>query len=107
VIVSIVSAVALYNSLRIATLESDAAKVLRLANAREDQAIVLIRHTDYRLCYRSMVTRAAINLDKTNDELRLPLYDCTPNLDGGAAIRMTPAQTAKFLRYVKSAKNLL
>lgn len=73
------------------------------------QAIVRIYQTDYRLCYRGQVTRAALNLyilaDPRHDTRLLPLYDCTPNLTGGVAKRLTPAQTKAFERYVLTAKN--
>ena len=76
------------------------------ANDQQDAAIVLIRQTNYRLCVRQQIVRAAINLDENGDEPRLPLYDCTPDLTGGEAKLLTPAQRKKFLAYVKAGKNL-
>jgi hypothetical protein len=77
---------------------------LRKANAQQDQAIVLIRQADYRLCLRQQVTRAAINLDRDLDEPTLPLYDCTPNLTGGKARPFTPSQTRAFIRRMQRSQ---
>lgn len=81
-------------------------EIARLAIKRQDQAIVLIRKTNYRLCLRGQITRAAINIDVTRDEPLLPLYNCRPNLIGESAKRLTPKQTKSFESYVSTTPNL-
>jgi Tfp pilus assembly protein PilX len=80
-------------SLKAADAARDAiSTALTKANAQQDAAITLIRQTDYRLCVRGQVTRVALNIDRAHDEPTLPLYDCTPDLKGGQARRLTAAQ---------------
>lgn len=84
------------------------ARALRAENARQDQAIVRARRAEYRLCLRGQVTRAALNIHAARDHHRLvlPLYDCTPNITGGPAARLSPAQTRAFEHYVQTSKSL-
>jgi hypothetical protein len=79
---------------------------LRKADADHVASIKIIYGTDYRLCLRQQIVRAAVDLDRNHDEPILPLYDCKPDLHGGVATRLTPAQTAAFEQYVRTAKNL-
>ena len=78
----------------------------RLADKGAAEAIDNARQTEYRLCLRQQVVRAAISLDSLHDEPHLPLYDCTPNKVGKPATLLTPAQSKAFLHYVRTAKNL-
>lgn len=77
-------------------------KALTLANQRQDEALVLVRKAAYRLCVREQRIRIAINLDRSRDEPSLVLYDCTPNLTGGAARPLTATQIRDCLRYVQN-----
>jgi len=81
----------------------------RVELALHARSIQLIYQTDYRLCLRGQVTRAALNLHIANDPKphtrALPLYDCTPDLHGGTAARLTAKQTRAFEHYVLTAKN--
>ena len=88
---------------QISNLERADVKILKLADANHQASIKLIYETDYRLCLRQQVVRVAINQDRDHDEPSLPLYDCTPDLTGGQAKRLTPAQTAKFIEQIKHA----
>ena len=61
-----------------------------------------IHQAEYRICVRQMVNRASIDAGSGDDEPKLPLYDCTPNLKGVPAHRMTAAEAAAFEQYVKT-----
>ena len=94
------------NADRIGQLEIQDVTTLRKADATTAHLIYLIYQTDYRLCLRGQVTRAAIDLDTRHDEPTLPLYNCTPDSHGGKAVLFTPSQRATFLHYVKTGRNL-
>lgn len=103
------------NADAIAALERKDAKeqrmigtALTIANYRQDEQIVNARKAAYRICLRQQVVRAAMALDSLNDEPKLPLYHCEPNLSGGQAQQMSPKQEQAFLRYVRDTpKNKL
>jgi hypothetical protein len=95
-----VASVADHDAQRITRLERVDVADLHHADDQHERSVQLIRQTDYRLCLRGQVTRAAINSDKDHDEPRLALYDCSPDLRGGVAVRLTAAQAAAFERQV-------
>lgn len=83
---------------------TDQIKINRAAHDKQvDYAIASSRHAAYRICVRQMVGRVAVNLDKDHDERTLPLYDCTPNLFGGAAIRLTAKQSRVYTEQIRRA----
>ena len=82
------------------TLQNE--RALHRVDLQHDESLKLIRQTDYRLCVRQQVVRAAINLDRGHDEPNLKLYDCTPDLTGGVATSATPAQAAALKRAVRN-----
>ena len=85
-------------ALRAADVARDAvATALTKANQQQNTAIRLIREAEYRICVRQQVVRVAINQDRYHDEPALPLYDCTPNLTGFPARRLTASQAEKFV----------
>lgn len=94
------------NSDSISRLQAENAIQTQQANARQDRAIVAARKAEYRICLRQQITRAALALDKNNDEPRLALYDCTPDLEGGEARLLTPKERRRFLHYVLTGKHV-
>lgn len=73
-------------------------------NEQQDVAIEAARRAEFRICQRQMTTRAALALDRFNDEPQLPLLDCRPNLQGKAAHPLTPSERAALLKQVKAGK---
>jgi len=65
-------------------------------------AIMAAQKAEYRICLRQMINRAVIDSDKANDERRLPLYDCTPNLHGKPARRFSTEEAANFIQRADS-----
>jgi hypothetical protein len=65
-----------------------------------EQAIVASRRAEYRICVRQMIVRAILDTEAGNDEARLPVYDCTPNLHGRPARRLAARQAALFEAHV-------
>jgi hypothetical protein len=83
---------------------------LTKANKEQDAALVNARRAEWRICVRQQVTRAAILLDERDEGhsvvFHLPLYDCAPNLTGGAARLLNASGRNAFLRHVSVATNL-
>lgn len=103
------------NTDQIAVLEAQHTKDEAKVNALQDKALKAIRLTDYRICHRGQITRAALNLNVAADRktptphtagITFVLYDCTPNKNGQPAVPLTPAQTKAFEHYVETTKNL-
>ena len=68
---------------------------------RQQDAIDAARRAEYRICVRQQINRAAIDLPHQNDEPHLPLYDCTPNLKGKPARRLSPAEATALEDHVR------
>lgn len=78
--------------------------VILILLIRQDNAISAARQAEYRICVRQMVDRAVVDVTKNNDERHLPIYDCTPNLTGHPARRLTQSETLRWDHYVQTAK---
>jgi hypothetical protein len=64
---------------------------------RLQRQVVAARRAEYRICTRQMVNRAALDTDLTKDEGKLlPLYDCSPNLVGRPARRLTDGEASAY-----------
>jgi hypothetical protein len=90
-------------------LEQSNAETFRLSQRAQDSALIeakqaldAARQAEYRICVRQMINRAVLDTDRHGDERHLPLYDCTPNLAGNPARRLTPAEMRAFGRKVAS-----
>jgi hypothetical protein len=97
------------NNAEITRLQRQDRAIARHENARQDQVDTQAREAEYRICVRQQVTRAFLILDQVDegrdDVAKLPLYDCRPNLVGGPAKRLTPAERQRFLRSIRTATN--
>lgn len=95
IVVAFLSSVVIWNTVRIqkSVNKANAAAITAL------HSITLARQAEDRLCIRQMVTRAVINNHLAHDRdhiADLPIYDCSPNVRGGAARLLTPVQTAEY-----------
>ncbi len=69
---------------------------------RQQDTIQAAHRAEYRICQRQMVNRAAIDLPLGNDEPHLALYDCTPNLKGQPARRLSDSEAQAFEQHVRT-----
>lgn len=94
-------------TLTIATVVAISLSVATLIIAdRQSNAIKAAHESEYRICYRQMVNRAVIDNTKdfdTDDKTKfLPLYDCTPNLQGKPPRRLTFKESKLFRSHIAS-----
>lgn len=103
IILAIISGVSLWTAQRVSTNTDRIDRIVRNEVVHATQAEHAIWATDYRICVRQMQLRAALilHVDFHPDRrlLRsLPIFDCTPDLQGKPARKLTQAEARAYLK---------